>query len=84
MANNNTFSPDSFEVKKNQIVKIGFTASDKMYDISIPDLGITQVIPKNQSSQVEFQAIKEGSFPIFCRYYCDDSPAVKGTLKVSN
>lgn len=60
------FTPDTVIVKKDDRVRIKFIAVDKDYDVSQPDYGLRQVIPKGSFKFLEFRASWDGQFTFFC------------------
>lgn len=64
------FSPNPIRVQLGETVRLRVTSSDVTHGLSIPDLGIDQVIPAGQATTIEFQATRRGSFPFACSVAC--------------
>ena len=80
-AANDTFTPNQLTARRGQIVTIYISASDKTYDISIPQLGLSRVIQKGDRKSLEFQASSFGQYIFACTSYCNSTTA-RGILTI--
>ncbi len=81
-ATNNTFTPNLFYAEAYQIIDVILTATDKNYDIAVPEINVYKVIPKGTKDFVEFQVLSEGTYHILCRDLCGGAPQASAILIV--
>lgn len=60
------FIPDTLAVRVGDTVHVNITAADKDYDFVQPDYGLNGVLPAGQTKILEFQAITEGKYTLYC------------------
>ncbi|MER3570506.1 MAG: hypothetical protein C4348_02830 [Patescibacteria group bacterium] len=64
--NNESLDKTYIIAQKDEILNIEFNASDKDYDLSVPQYFLMISVPKGKSKIIEFQATREGNFKIIC------------------
>jgi heme/copper-type cytochrome/quinol oxidase subunit 2 len=75
----NKIIPREIRVYVNDVVDINIFATDKDYDILIPEYGLKTEVKKGKSAKIQFQAYNPGKFTLLCSL-C--SPEFKGSLLV--
>lgn len=65
-ASNNVFTPSTVIANEGDTIHINFTAVDKTYDITIPDLSLQQTAKKGETKVLEFGANPPGKFAFYC------------------
>jgi heme/copper-type cytochrome/quinol oxidase subunit 2 len=81
--NNNIFTPKNIIVRKNDLVRIKFTAIDKDYDIVVPDYRLSLDIKENTERNLSFQAVKSGVFPYYCLTCGGLESSAQGSIIIS-
>ncbi len=81
--NNNVFVPRNVIVRKNDLVRIKYTAIDKDYDIVVPDYRLSLDIKQNTDRTLSFQAVKSGVFPYYCVTCGGLESSAQGSIIVS-
>ena len=77
------FSPPTIEVRKDDLVKITFTAADMPHSFTIQQYRISKRAGAGQSVVFEFRADQVGDFEYYCDLKQDERCRnMKGTLKV--
>ncbi len=77
------FSPGRLEVRKDDLVKITFTAQDMPHSFTVDAYRIAKRAGSGQSVTFEFRADQAGSFPIYCNLTQDERCRnMKGELVV--
>jgi heme/copper-type cytochrome/quinol oxidase subunit 2 len=77
-ARDNAFTPAKIEVRRNDVVKITFTAEDRPHSFNIDEYRIAKRARPGQPAVFEFRADRVGTFP----YYCNlTSPAGKHDMR---
>lgn len=79
-ADKNSFLENKLIVYEGDVVQIRFTATDHIYDISFPELGLKQEVNAGETKLLEFQAMVAGNFPFLCESCKNEN--TKGTLVV--
>jgi len=77
------FSPQTIEVKKDDLVKVTFTAADMPHSFTIERYRISKRAGAGQSVVFEFRADQTGDFDFYCDLKQDERCRnMRGTLKV--
>jgi len=77
------FTPSSITVNEGDIVRITISSSDVSHGFSIPQFGVSKIIPAGGTVTVEFTADKKGSYKFFCIVFCGSGHgSMRGTLVV--
>jgi heme/copper-type cytochrome/quinol oxidase subunit 2 len=77
------FSPPTINVRKDELVKVTFTASDMPHSLTIDDYRISKRAGAGQSVVFEFRADRAGEFDYYCDLKQDDRcRGMKGKLIV--
>jgi heme/copper-type cytochrome/quinol oxidase subunit 2 len=79
-ANKNTFSIKKIIANQGDILRINLTATDRVYDLTLPAFGLTQRANKGETKLMEFQAVSSGEFQFLCESCKNES--TKGILQV--
>lgn len=66
-ADQNLFSPEEIIVYQSDILWLSFTAVDKSYDLTIPALGNSLIIPAGYTKVIELQTTIPGQFSFICK-----------------
>ncbi len=66
------FSPSHIDVRKDDIVKVTFTAVDMPHSFTIDGYRISKRAAARQTVTFEFRADTSGAFPFFCNLTQDD------------
>jgi heme/copper-type cytochrome/quinol oxidase subunit 2 len=83
MGNEHRFAPGRIEVRKDDLVKVTFTASDIAHSFTIDSYRIAKRAGAGQTVVFEFRADQTGSFPFYCNLTQDDKcRQMKGELVV--
>lgn len=70
-AKNFAFQPGTITLHLHQKTKLVFSAAEGMHGITIPDLGVNDVVNIGTSpSEVEVTPIKLGTFTAHCAVFC--------------
>ena len=70
-AKNWAFTPSTITLKVNEKVKLEFQATEGIHGITIPDLGVNDVVNiGNTVSSVEVTPTKVGTFQAHCAVFC--------------
>ena len=78
-----TFSPNSIQVNKNDLVKITFTARDIAHSFAIDDYRIVKRANAGQTVTFEFRADRSGPCTFYCNLSLDPKcKDMKGSLSV--
>ena len=78
-----SFSPPTISVRKDELVKVTFTASDIPHSLTIDDYRISKRAGAGQSVVFEFRADRVGDFSYYCDLKQDERcRGMKGTLTV--
>jgi len=78
-----TFSPNSIQVNKNDLVKITFTARDIPHSFAVDDYRIVKRASAGQTVTFEFRADRSGPFTFYCNLSQDAKcKDMKGSLTV--
>ena len=79
----NAFQPSTIEVRRNDLVKITFTAEDIAHSFTVDGYRISKRAGAGQSVTFEFRADQPGTFTYYCNLSLDDScKNMKGQLVV--
>lgn len=63
------FEPDKIEVEEGDHVRITITSLDVGHGFALPDFGINEKVPPEDSTTIEFLADKAGEFGFFSSVY---------------
>jgi cytochrome c oxidase subunit II len=78
-----TFTPNSIQVNKNDLVKITFTAQDIAHSFALDDYRIVKRANAGQTVTFEFRADRSGPFTFYCNLSQDAKcKDMKGTFTV--
>jgi cytochrome c oxidase subunit II len=78
-----SFSPQRIEVRKDDLVKVTFTAGDIPHSFTMDGYRIAKRAGAGQTVVFEFRADQSGSFPFYCNLTQDDRcRQMKGELVV--
>ncbi|OFW07533.1 MAG: hypothetical protein A3H96_07295 [Acidobacteria bacterium RIFCSPLOWO2_02_FULL_67_36] len=78
-----SFSPAEIPVRKDDLVKIRFTATDMPHSFTIDDYRISKRAGAGQIIEIEFRADQAGTFTYYCNLTQDDRcRQMKGQLIV--
>src|SRR5687767_2046747 len=81
--NDHRFAPGRIEVRKDDLVKVTFTASDIAHSFTVDSYRIAKRAGAGQTVVFEFRADQTGSFPFYCNLTQDDRcRQMKGELVV--
>lgn len=70
-AKNWAFTPSTITLKVNEKVKLEFQSTEGIHGITIPDLGVNDVVNiGNTVSSVEVTPTKVGTFQAHCAVFC--------------
>ncbi len=65
-AEKGVFTPSTVIANEGDTVRINFTAVDKTYDMTVPDLNLRQTAQKGETKILEFGANPSGKFTYYC------------------
>lgn len=77
-ANNQTISPNTFEVGHTKTIMIDVLAIDQNYTFNMNDFNIHETIVKGQTKQIKVSGMGVGRYDIDC------GPGCSGTVNVKN
>ena len=64
------YDPNVITVKKGDHVRLLIAAVDHDHGFKLAAFDINRVIPKGQTTTIEFTASKAGTFPFQCSHFC--------------
>jgi cytochrome c oxidase subunit 2 len=77
------FNPSVIKVKQGDQVRLQITALDHDHGFKLEAYDIDKLLPKGQTTTVEFTADKAGTFPFHCSHFCGlGHKGMKGQLVV--
>ena len=83
VGNDHSFSPSRIEVRKDDVVKVTFTASDMAHSFTNEQYRISKRAAKGQTVTFEFRADQTGTFEFYCNLSADERCRnMKGSLVV--
>jgi heme/copper-type cytochrome/quinol oxidase subunit 2 len=83
VGNHYTFSPNSLQVNRNDLVKITFTAQDIAHSFTLDEFRIVKRANAGQTVTFEFRADRPGPFTFYCNLSVDvKCKDMKGNLTV--
>lgn len=77
------FVPSTITVNEGDTVRLVVTSTDVEHGIALPQFGVNETLPPNQTVTVQFVADKAGTYTFFCNVFCGSGHgSMKGTLVV--
>lgn len=78
------YDPEEIVVNQGDTISIRVKTAGTGYDISIPDMGLYQVVEEGGEKRLEFQALTPGTFTYLCRDVCPGGNEIKGSLIIKS
>jgi cytochrome c oxidase subunit 2 len=77
------FDPGDITVYKGQKITLNITAVDATHGFKLSDYGISEKLPRGETTTITFVADKTGTFTFKCSVFCGPGHfGMKGVLKV--
>jgi heme/copper-type cytochrome/quinol oxidase subunit 2 len=78
------YSINNIVVNKGDTISLNLIGSEGAFDVSLPDLGLYQMVEDGGEKKIEFQALTPGTFSYICQSSCPGGKNIKGSLVVKN